>query len=162
MKNACDKTNALRQVENAGIPVKPHFYDFDDGRIDGVSMAEKIGLPPERVFKTLVTISADREHLVFVIPVNRELDLKLAAKAAGTKKVEMIPQRELLPLTGYRHGGCSPIEMKKKFRTFIDEAAANFENIAVSAGRIGLAMELPVSALAELTHARLTKLTSES
>ena len=160
MKNAFDKTNALRQVENAGIPVKPHLYDVGDGRIDGCSMAEKIGLPPERVFKTLVTVSADREHLVFVIPVNRELDLKLAAKVAGTKKVEMILQKELLPLTGYRHGGCSPVGMKKMFRTFIDEAAAGFDDIAVSAGRIGLAMELPVSALAELKQAHLAKLTS--
>jgi Cys-tRNA(Pro)/Cys-tRNA(Cys) deacylase len=105
----------MRMLESAGINYTLHTYDVSDDLIDGVSVAKKCGEDPEQVFKTLVTVGNDKEHYVFVVPVAQKLDLKACAKAAGVKSVEMIPQKELLPLTGYIHGGCSPIGMKKPF-----------------------------------------------
>ena len=135
MKNV--RTNVARLLEAAGIVCVEHRYDIADGAIDAVSVARKLGEPVEQVFKTLVTVGASRNHYVFVIPVMRELDLKKAAKAAGEKSVAMIRQKDLLPLTGYVHGGCSPVGMKKAFPTFIHESAEKEDQIFVSAGKVG-------------------------
>ena len=147
------KTNVQRILEQKKIPYVPHTYDASDGAIDGVSVAAKVGLPVERVCKTIVTRGSSGGFHVFVIPVTQELDLKAAARAAGEKSVAMLPQKELLPLTGYVHGGCSPVGMKKRFPTVIDASAEEQSTIAVSAGRIGSQAELAPRALAELTGA---------
>ena len=147
------KTNALRILEAAGIPHLVRAYDVSDGKIDGVSVAAKIDRNPECVFKTLVTTGKTTGINVFVIPVACELDLKKAAVAAGDKYVEMIKSRDLEPQTGYVHGGCSPVGMKKTFPTFIEEAASLYETINVSAGRVGLQMELAPGDLAKVTGA---------
>ena len=147
------KTNALRLLEAAGIAYTPYEYPTEDGKIDAVSVAEKIGAEPERVLKTLVTESPDREHFVFIIPGNAELDLKKAARAAGKKSIGMLRVKELLPLTGYVHGGCSPVGMKKLLPTWIDESAILFDRIFVSGGRIGLNLAISPEALAGFTSA---------
>jgi len=147
------KTNAMRQLESAGISYVTYEYDSSDGKVDGVSVAEKIGKESEWVFKTLVTVGKTTGINVFVVPVECELDLKKAATAAGDKYVEMIKSRELEPQTGYVHGGCSPIGMKKSFPTFIEETAVLHKTIIVSAGRIGLQVELSPSDLARVACA---------
>ena len=147
------KTNALRIIESAKVVCTAHEYDVSDGEISGVAVAAKIGQEPERVFKTLVTEGKTKGLNVFVVPSNVELDLKKAAQAAGDKYIEMIKSRELEPKTGYIHGGCSPIGMKKQFPTFIDETAMLFDTINVSGGRIGLQVELSPDDLAGLTGA---------
>lgn len=152
-KEKSEKTNAVRLVEKAGVEYTLHTYDAADGRIDGVSVAEKTGQPVDKVFKTLVTAGQSKEHYVCVIPVAAELDLKKAAKLLGEKKIEMIHQKELLPLTGYIHGGCSPVGMKKQFITCIDENALLQDTICVSGGKIGLQIELDPEDLAMLTSA---------
>ena len=150
---ATAKTNALRILETSGIPHQVREYDVSDGRIDGLSVADKIGADPACVYKTLVTTGKDTGTLVFVVPVEYELDLKKAALAAGDKYVEMIKSKDLEPLTGYVHGGCSPVGMKKAFPTFIEESAQLYEAINVSAGKIGVQMELSPEDLAALTTA---------
>ncbi len=152
------KTNALRIVEAAGARHTVREYDVSDGKLDGVSVAAKVGIEPERVFKTLVAEGKSTGINVFVIPVEYELDLKKAALAASDKYVEMIKSRELEPRTGYVHGGCSPVGMKKAFPTFIEETAGLYENIVVSAGKIGLQMELAPQELAQLTGAKFADL----
>jgi Cys-tRNA(Pro)/Cys-tRNA(Cys) deacylase len=147
------KTNALRILEAAKAPFTAREYDVSDGESSGVAVAVKIGQEPERVFKTLVTEGKTTGLNVFVIPSNVELDLKKAATAAGDKYVLMIKSRELEPRTGYIHGGCSPVGMKKRFPTFIDETAQLHETINVSGGRIGLQIELSPDDLAKLTDA---------
>ena len=147
------KTNAIRILEAANIAFTVREYDVSDGEISGVAVAAKIGQEPERVFKTLVTEGKTTGLNVFVIPSNVELDLKKAATAAGDKYVEMIKSRELEPKTGYIHGGCSPIGMKKQFPTFLDETAQLHDTINVSGGRIGLQVELSPDDLARLTNA---------
>ena len=147
------KTNALRIIEAAGIKHLVREYDVSDGKIDGISVAEKIGQDSERVFKTLVTTGKTTGINVFVIPVGCELDLKKAAAAAGDKYVEMIKARDLEPQTGYIHGGCSPVGMKKIFPTFIEETAVLYETINVSAGRVGLQIELAPQDLAGVSVA---------
>lgn len=131
------KTNAVRLVEQAGLSYRCRQYDFDESDLSGLHAAESIGMPPEQVFKTLVARGEKRGIVVFCVPVCCELDLKKAAKAAGDKKIEMVHMKELLPLTGYIRGGCSPIGMKKVYPTFIDETAQLYEEIAVSAGMRG-------------------------
>ncbi len=153
------KTNAMRILDSLKIPYNVMEYDVKDGAIDGVSVAKKVGQAVECVFKTLVTQSADREFLVFVIPVAEELDLKKAARAAKVKNVSMIPQKILLPTTGYVHGGCSPIGMKKSFRTFIDETATIIDEIAVSAGMVGEQIILSPDDLAKAINAEFCDLT---
>ena len=145
MKNL--RTNALRLLSAAGIACEERFYDVSDGRIDALAIAEKLRESPDQVFKTLVTCSNRGEHFVFVVPAAAELDLKKAAAAAGTKSSGMIPQKALLPLTGYVHGGCSPVGMKKFFPTFIDETARLFDYICVSAGAVGANMAVDPDAL---------------
>ncbi|MDR0434048.1 MAG: Cys-tRNA(Pro) deacylase [Gracilibacteraceae bacterium] len=152
------KTNALRILEAAGAPFTAREYDAADGGISGLAVAAKIGQAPERVFKTLVTEGKNTGLNVFIIPAGVELDLKKAAAAAGDKYVEMIKARELEPKTGYIHGGCSPLGMKKRFPTFIDETAELYDTINVSGGRIGLQVELAPGDLARLTDARFCDL----
>ena len=152
-KEKSEKTNAVRLVEKAGVEYTLHTYDAADGRIDGVSVAEKTGQPVDKVFKTLVTVGQSKEHYVCVVPVAAELDVKKAAKLLGEKKIEMIHQKELLPLTGYIHGGCSPVGMKKQLITCIDENALLQDTICVSGGKIGLQIELEPEDLAMLTSA---------
>lgn len=155
-----EKTNAIRLLENGNVPF--HFYEYDvsDGRIDGKSIAEKIGESPDQVFKTLVTQAPPgKDYFVFVVPASGELDLKKAAKACGRKSIEMIPQKLLFPLTGYIHGGCSPIGMKKLFPTFIDETAILFDKICVSGGRIGTNLGLNPEELAAFINAQFVDLT---
>ena len=136
-----DKTNCMRVLESKKIAYVPHLYEADPS-LSGSDIARILGESPDQVFKTLVTEGKPRMYYVFVIPVNRELNLKKAAAAAGEKSVSMIPQRDLLPLTGYVHGGCSPIGMKKRFPSFIHESALSLPRICVSAGRVGCQAEL--------------------
>ena len=153
------KTNAVRVVEQAGIPCIEKFYEYDEKDLSGLSVAKKVGLPPEQVFKTLVARGEKTGINVFCIPVCCELDLKKAAKAAGDKNMALIPVKELLPLTGYIRGGCSPVGMKKKYPTFLDETAELWEEIAVSAGARGHQMILPPMDLAELIDAGIVDIT---
>ncbi len=147
------KTNAVRLAEGANIPCRESFYSFDEKDMNGNHAAAAIGMPPEQVFKTLVARGERTGIHVFCIPVCCELDLKKAAKAAGDKNMEMVKISELLGLTGYIRGGCSPVGMKKAYPTYIDETAQLWEEIAVSAGARGHQMILPPLALAQLVGA---------
>ena len=149
------KTNAVRLVQQAGIPCREEYYEFDENDLNGNHAAEAIGKPPEEVFKTLVARGPKTGINVFCIPVCFELDLKKAAKAAGDKSMELIHMKELLPLTGYIRGGCSPVGMKKKYPTYIDETCQLYDEIAVSAGARGHQMLLPPLDLARLVGAEL-------
>ena len=153
------KTNAVRLVEQAGIPCREQFYEFDESDLSGTHAAQAIGMPPEQVFKTLVARGEKTGINVFCIPVCCELNLKKAAKAAGDKNMELVAVKELLGLTGYIRGGCSPVGMKKKYPTFLDETCVLWEEIAVSAGARGHQMIVPPEALAELVSAKLVDLT---
>ena len=135
------KTNVMRVLDSRKIPYACHTYEADPS-LTGAQIAALLGEPADRVFKTLVTQGKSNKYYVFVVPVEAELDLKKAARAAGEKSVSMIKQKELLPLTGYVHGGCSPVGMKKAFPTFVHETAAALERIYVSAGRVGAQIEL--------------------
>jgi len=152
------KTNAVRLLDLKKVDYILHEYDAPDGFLDGVSVAKATGIDPDRVFKTLVTQGASKEFYVCVIPVAQELDMKKAAKHFGEKKLEMIPAKDITKITGYIKGGCSPVGMKKLFRTAIDENASAFERIVVSAGKVGLQMDLPLASLIEATGARLADL----
>ena len=152
-----EKTNVMRTLEQAGIAYTPHWYDPEETK--GTDIAVTLGESVECVFKTLVTEGPGREHFVFVIPVAETLDLKKAARAVGVKNIAMIPQKELLPLTGYVHGGCSPVGMKKPFPTFIDETALLCERFYCSAGRVGAQVEVSAEALAEYIDAEFADLT---
>lgn len=145
MKKA-EKTNVMRLLEQKKVPYESHCY-ADTDALAGVEVAAVLGEDPARVFKTLVTVGASKTHYVFMIPVAEELDLKKAAKAVGEKSIAMIAAKELLPLTGYIHGGCSPIGMKKPFKTVIHTTAADFETIFFSAGKIGYQVETSPDAL---------------
>lgn len=135
------KTNVMRILDQAKIPYN-HYCYADTDAISGLEITEVLNQNPDRVFKTLVTVGKSKEHYVFVVPVSSELDLKKAAKSVGDKSVEMVKSKELLPLTGYIHGGCSPIGMKKFFKTVIEESALNFDSILFSAGKIGYQVEI--------------------
>ena len=150
-KLAMEKTNVMRLLDQKKIAYTPHFYD--PGTTDGVSVAAMTGEDPACVFKTLVTEGASKRNYVFVIPVCCELELKLAAKAVGEKSIAMIRQAQLQPLTGYVHGGCSPVGMKKQFRTVIHESARDLPQMLVSAGRVGAQVELAPRDLAALVRA---------
>lgn len=152
------KNNVERLLEAAGIAYIAHEYPVADGLIDGMSIASKIGKEPERVFKTLVTEAPGHEYFVFIVPVCMELDLKKAARACGRKSIVMIPSKQLLPLTGYIHGGCSPVGMKKHFPTFIDETAVLWDSICVSGGRVGLNLEIAPEVLAGAVDASFADL----
>lgn len=156
------KTNAMRILETAKVPFKAYEYDPKEG-IDAVSVAHYLNKPVEQVFKTLVTEAPTNQHgfdhYVFVIPANSELDVKKAAHAAGVKSLEMMPLKKLTPLTGYVHGGCSPVGMRKAFPTFIDETAILFDTFCVSGGKIGLTLELNAEQLAQAISATFADLT---
>lgn len=152
------KTNAIREVEAAGVPCEVRTFECEEA-LSGVEVADMLGLDPDRVFKTLVTVGKSGEHYVFMVPVAEELDLKRAAKAVEEKAVEMIKSRELLPLTGYVHGGCSPIGMKKQFPTVIDETAQLFDVICFSGGRIGCQLEMAPNDLASLIPLQFADIT---
>ncbi len=153
------KTNAMRILESAGIAYTPHTYESDDGLIDGVSVAKKLGIEVEQVFKTLVTVAKSGSYYVFDIPVNAELNLKKAAAAVGEKSVEMIAVKDINKVTGYIRGGCSPIGMKKEYKTVIDETAILFDTICISAGKIGYQVELNPEDLAKLVNAEFVDIT---
>ena len=149
------KTNAVRLVEQAGIPCREEFYEFDEHDLNGNHAAEAIGKPADEVFNTLVARGERTGINVFCIPLCCELDLKKAAKAAGDKNMELVPVKELLGLTGYIRGGCSPVGMKKKYPTYFDETCQLYDEIAVSAGARGHQMLVPPEALAALVGAKL-------
>ena len=153
------KTNAVRLVEQAGIPCREEFYEFDENDLNGNHAAEAIGKPPEEVFKTLVARGERTGINVFCIPVCFELDLKKAAKAAGDKNMVMVPVKELLALTGYIRGGCSPVGMKKKYPTYFDETCELYDEIALSAGERGHQMLVPPMDLARYLGAKLVDIT---
>lgn len=141
-----DKTNVMRILDQKKIEYKEHTY-LDTGAIGGQEVAEALGEDANRVFKTLVTVGKTGNHYVFLVPVNKELNLKKAAKAVNEKKIEMIKSKELLPLTGYIHGGCSPIGMKKFFKTTIHSTVENYDTIMFSAGKIGYQVETSLNSL---------------
>lgn len=149
------KTNAVRLVRQAGVPCREAFYEFDENDLNGNHAAAAIGMPAEQVFKTLVARGEKTGINVFCIPVCCELDLKKAAKAAGDKNMVLVAVKELLGLTGYIRGGCSPVGMKRKYPTYFDETCILWEEIAVSAGARGHQMILPPQALASLVDATL-------
>ncbi len=153
------KTNAVRLVQQAGIPCRECFYSFDENDLSGIHAAQAIGMPQEQVFKTLVARGEKTGIHVFCIPVCCGLDLKKAAKAAGDKNMELVPVKELLSLTGYIRGDCSPVGMKKKYPTHLDETCMLWDEIAVSAGARGHQMILSPQALAQLTGAMIADIT---
>ena len=152
-----DKTNVMRVLDSKKIAYESHSYD-PDPTLTGAEIATTLGETPEKVFKTLVTQGKSGAYYVFAIPVEAELDLKKAAKASGEKAVSMLKQKDLLPLTGYVHGGCSPIGMKKAFPTFLHETAGTFDRIFVSAGKVGFQIELAPADLMAVSSAKLADL----
>ncbi len=153
------KTNALRLLDASKTLYRTLSYEWEEGLFDGELVAGKIGMNPSAVFKTLVAKGERKGHAVFLVPVNRELDLKAAAQLLQDKKVDLIHVNDLLGLTGYIRGGCSPVGMKKQFPTFIDESSLSFGEIAVSAGVRGLQMVIDPKLLMAFLHAQTGKLT---
>lgn len=156
--SAVEKTNAMRILDGKKIAYNTYTYDSKDGKIDGVSVAQKINKEPETVYKTLVVHGGAKNFYVLIIPVADELDLKKAAKVTGEKKIEMIPVKEILQITGYIRGGCSPVGMKKLYPTYIDETAAQHDSIVVSAGKIGIQIELAVADLLQTVDGKMADL----
>ncbi|MFF2179122.1 Cys-tRNA(Pro) deacylase [Lysinibacillus sp. NPDC058147] len=154
------KTNAIRLLEQQKIQFEVIEYETGDGQVDGISVAEKIGHPVSRVFKTLVAKASAQKLFVFVIPVADELDLKAAAKVVGEKKIDMLPVKELLGYTGYVRGGCSPVGMKKLYPTVIDASAQEQGKIIVSAGKIGMQIHVQLDDLVAVTKAKLAPITT--
>lgn len=149
------KTNAMRLLDKEKIKYKVHTYDNKDGQIDGISVAHKLGIPLEKVYKTLVTQGHSKDYFVFLIPVEKELDLKAAARSVGEKSIEMIHVADINKITGYIRGGCSPIGMKKKFRTVIDSSCNSLDTIVISAGKIGFQIELEPKGLMNIIDASI-------
>lgn len=154
-----EKTNVMRVLDQKKVPYTPHHYAHPNGAVDGASVAALIDKDPASVCKTLVTQGASKKYYVFVIPVLKELDLKAAAKAVREKSIEMIKQAQLLPLTGYVHGGCSPVGMKKQFPTVFDQSVEELDTITVSAGKIGAQVEVAPAALAGLVRGSFAPVT---
>ncbi len=154
-----NKTNVIRLIETNKIPHEIKTYEVDENDLSGITVAQKIGIDQETVFKTLIAEGDKTGYLVFCIPVNDELNLKKAAKVSGNKNVELIPTKDLLTVTGYVRGGCSPIGMKKKFQTFIDETAQLFDKIYSSAGIRGLQVGIHPNDLQILTNSIFADLT---
>lgn len=152
MAKGISKTNAMRILEKTGTAYQTHTYDAGD-KIDGISVAEKVGIDPKYVYKTLVTEGKSKNYFVFVIPVAAELNLKAAATAVGEKSVEMLAVKDLLGVTGYIRGGCSPVGMKKQYKTVIDKSAETLETMVVSGGKIGVQIELAPADLCTAAHA---------
>ena len=149
------KTNVLRHLDAAKIPYETREYAVEDDNFDGKLVAGKTGLDPDMIYKTLVLTGDGQRHLVCIIPVEKELDLKAVARASGHKSVSMLPQKELLPLTGYIHGGCSPIGMKKPFPTVLHQSAGEQKTICFSAGKIGYQVEVDPADLQKMLPMRL-------
>ena len=147
-----NKTNAMRALDNAGIPYTVHAYPHGKEAVDGAEVARLLGQDPDAVFKTLITQSNTGEYLVFMLPVNAVLDLKKAARAANAKHTEMIHVKDITKVSGYVRGGCSPLSMKKSYRTFIEETALLFDTICFSGGKIGIQIEMDPQALIDLMH----------
>ena len=155
-----EKTNVMRILEQKKIKYNEYFYGDTDA-ISGVDVARVLNEDPNKVFKTLVTTDGNNRFYVFVIPVNATLDVKKVAKIVGKKSIDMIKQKDLEPLTGYIHGGCSPIGMKKKFPTYLDKTVENFSEIFVSGGRVGLQIKIKKEDLIKLVDAKIDELTLE-
>lgn len=155
-----DKTNVMRVLDSLKLPYEHREYKKDP-KLTGADVARSLGENADAVFKTLVTVSKSKKYYVFMIPVERELDLKKAARAVGEKSIDMIAQKELLPLTGYVHGGCSPIGMKKQFHTSAHESALGFEEIMFSAGRVGSQIKMRVDDLKKAIPIEFADLTKE-
>ncbi len=151
MKQLPEKTNVMRILQQNKIEYVSYYYGDTDA-ISGTEVADVLKENPDQVFKTLVTVGSSKINYVFLVPVNKELDLKKAAKTVGEKSVEMVKSKDLLPLTGYIHGGCSPIGMKKQFRTIIDISAKEFSTIIFSAGKIGYQVELSLEQLKKVIN----------
>ena len=156
-----EKTNVMRILEQKKIAYQPHSYVTTDA-VSGTEVAAVLGQDPKRVFKTLVTVAKSGNHYVFVIPVEKELDLKKAAKAVGEKSIDMVKSKELLGLTGYIHGGCSPIGMKKFFKTTFQKKAAEYDTIMFSAGKIGYQVELPLKEVSKVIRYQLGDIVTEA
>ena len=152
------KTNAMRMLDRMKIPYEAHTYECEEF-VDGIQVADMLHLPHEKVYKTLVTVGNSKNYFVFVLPIEGELDLKKAARAAGEKSIAMVKSRDLLGLTGYIHGGCSPVGMKKLFPTFIDETAELYDRIMFSGGRIGCQIQTPLSELQRVVPVKCVDLT---
>lgn len=159
-KDKVQKTNAMRELDRAGISYTVHVYEVDESDLSGVHVAEQLGEEPGQGFKTLVTVSPAGEHVVCCIPVAEELDLKAAARVAGQKALSMMHVRDLLPTTGYMRGGCSPVGMKKRFPTLVDETAELWETVYISGGRRGLQLELAPADLVRFCDATLADICS--
>lgn len=155
------KTNAMRILDAKKVHYEMYTYENQDGKIDGVSVAHKIGKDPQAVYKTLVSQGTSKGIYVFVVPVEKELDLKKAAKAANEKKIDMVAVKDIQKLTGYIRGGCSPIGMKKQYPTFIDDSATNLDYIIVSGGKIGMQIELPPTDLQQVMNATFTEIVKD-
>ena len=153
-----EKTNVMRLLDKKKIKYESHYYGDTDA-ISGIEVAEVLNQDPANVFKTLVTVGKSKKNYVFVIPVDCELDLKKAAKAVSEKSIEMIKSKELLPLTGYIHGGCSPIGMKKFFQTTLDESVLNCDTFCISAGKIGYQIEISLEDLKKVIRLDIASLT---
>lgn len=157
MGKRVDKTNVMRILDK--IKIMYNYYSYDSTKHNFIDVKNSLGQDLATVFKTLVTVGKSKEYYVFMVPMENELDLKKAAKVAGEKSFEMIPQKELLSVTGYIHGGCSPIGMKKQFRTFINCTAENFETIYFSGGRVGHQVQLQLSDLQKVIRVTLAEIT---
>ena len=153
-----EKTNVMRILDSKKISYKEYYYGDTDA-ISGVEVAAVLNEDPNIVFKTLVTTSKSKNNYVFMIPVEKELDLKKCATSVNEKYVEMIPQKDLLPLTGYIHGGCSPIGMKKQFKTIIDESCKNYESIIFSGGKVGYQVEVKLEDLSKVLNYKTYNIT---
>ena len=160
MSKKDEKTNVMRILDTKKVAYDDFTYDRE--KISAIEVAASLGQDVASVFKTLVTVGKSKEHYVFMIPGEQELDLKKAAKAAGEKSLEMIPQKELLPLTGYIHGGCSPIGMKKQFKTFIDISAISFEKICFSGGKVGHQVQMPLASLQKVIRIETANVIKEN
>lgn len=160
MKHIDEKTNAIRHLEQKKLHFTTHNY-VNSGAISGVEVAQALNQNPDIVFKTLVTVGKSNQNYVFLVPVAKELDLKKGALAVGEKNISMLKSKDLLPLTGYVHGGCSPIGMKKTFKTVIDDSAKNYETIIFSGGKIGYQIEISLEELKKALNFKLENITVE-
>ena len=155
-----EKTNVMRILDQKKIKYNEYYYGDTDA-ISGIDVANVLNEDPNRVFKTLVTVAKSKQNYVFMIPVEKELDFKKCAKSVNEKSIEMIPQKELLPLTGYVHGGCSPIGLKKQFKVVIDKSANNFEKIIFSGGKVGYQVEVDINNLKKVINCKFEDIVKE-
>ncbi|MDY2777090.1 MAG: Cys-tRNA(Pro) deacylase [Collinsella sp.] len=160
-KDKVQKTNAMRALERAGVAFDVLTYEVDEDDLSGIHVSEQLGEDPGQGFKTLVTVSPSGQHVVCCIPVARELDLKVAAREASEKSLSMLHVRDLVPVTGYMRGGCSPVGMRKRFPTLIDDSCLEFDTIYISGGRRGIQLSLAPADLVAFTGARLASICRE-